>query len=170
MVDSTLGAPQDGRGSTGPGANFTFEQLWKNHPGVQNSDSVVTLCSQYAGENCTIRLSVALQNSGMDMSSFKGGTCNPTTGGKAAINTGELANWLASPQRLGTPEKFKVGFDAWASILNRTGIVYIRQFIGTADPQNRYNHIDLWNGHSMGTGKTEWLTRNPKEVWFWPIR
>jgi hypothetical protein len=33
---------------------LTFDQLWENHPGVQNSDAVVTLCAQYPGENCAI--------------------------------------------------------------------------------------------------------------------
>ncbi len=150
------------------GQGLNFSQLWQNHPGVQNSDSAVTLCSQYQGENCAIRLSVALQRSGMDMSSFQGKTCNPTTGGSAAIHTGQLANWLSDPKRLGTPEKFKDAFEIMSRMASRTGIVYIREFLG--DDPGRWNHIDLWNGSRMGTGNLKWLYSGPKEVWFWPVK
>jgi RHS repeat-associated protein len=162
---------------TGPIANpqktvLSFSDLWRNHPGVQNSDRVVTLCAQYAGENCAIRLSVALQRSGMDMSSFEGATCNPTTGGSAAIRTAELANWLADPKRLGPPEKFKSNMEIMDSLisgsLKGTGILYLKGFLGN-DP-GRWNHIDLWNGYRMGAGNNRWLSGEPREVWFWPIK
>lgn len=147
---------------------LTFDQLWQNHPGV-NSDKTVTLCSQFEGENCTIRLSVALQRSGMDMSSFKGWTCNPTTGGRAAIFTGQLANWL--DKHLSKSERLSTSWhDLTVALAGRRGIIYIRGFLGN-DP-GRWNHIDLWDGRrfQMGTGALKWIYSDPKEVRFWEIK
>jgi RHS repeat-associated protein len=149
------------------GRGLNFSELWMNHPGVQG---LPRPCGDSIENACATRLSVALQDSGMDMSSYNAPTCATSTGKRLAMGALPLAKWLASPKRLGAPEKFKDGWAAFRAISGRSGIIYIRQFVGVYDPKNRYDHIDLWNGGDLGKGAIQWITNYPKEVWFWRIK
>ena len=80
-----------------------------------------------------------------------------------------LAEWLAT--QLGAPETYPDGNAAFNAITNRTGIVFVKGFVGITDPGRRWNHIDVWDGKNFAKGADErWITSSPKQVWFWPIK
>jgi hypothetical protein len=173
----------DFSGQQNPWRSLRFSDLWKNHPGnmpnnpnligarneaermcpCKESDGVT--CSY--GNECAVRLSVSLQRSGIDMSSFTGEKCS-TSG--YAVRGLELATWMSDPNRLGKPQVFENGAEALRQIAGVTGIVYVRQFAGVSQPNQRWDHIDVWNGTRLGHGLTQFITNSPSYVWFWPIK
>lgn len=82
-------------------------------------------------------------------------------------NQKALSNFLR--QRLGKPEVYESGYQAWSKIRPRRGIVSFFHLHGGAwDPQG---HIDLVEPAAMEdlqcVGSCYWSST---EVWFWPLR
>lgn len=69
-----------------------FEQLWKHHPG-----NGVFPCDKSKHTNqCAIRMSVALEKSGVDLRSFSGVKCweKHEDGFRHILRAQELADWI----------------------------------------------------------------------------
>jgi hypothetical protein len=162
-----------------PWQSLRFADLWKNHPsnGPERLPLVPSYnrdcpCAEsngnctYANE-CAVRLSAALQKSGIDMSSYRGVKCGSSG---YAVRGHELALWMSGAGRLGKPQVFKDGNEALKQLGGVTGIVYIRQFKGVDQPNIRWDHIDVWNGRNFAHGATQYFSGSPSYVWFWPIK
>ncbi|HEX8365437.1 MAG TPA: type VI secretion system amidase effector protein Tae4 [Allosphingosinicella sp.] len=136
-----------------------FTTLWDNHPGPGSMP-----CDVQFKDQCAIRMGASLLKSGVAMSTFTGVRCwsNLKHSPKHILRAEELANWLAKQKALvGTPSKRKKANSSHYQ--GKKGIVFIKDgWKGGGD------HIDLWSGHAMRTGRTEWFELG-WEVWFWPL-
>lgn len=153
---------------------ITFQTLWSNHPGSGSKP-----CDEYFENQCAIRMSISLQDSGVSLRTFKGTSCwfkndkkHPKdTKIKHVLRARELADWLKSKNTFGTYTKYnrskyelKHGKPLDSTAFQEfKGILFINDgWTGGVD------HIDLWNGTEMKAGDTHWLTLGD-EIWFWEM-
>ncbi len=151
----SFGGPKGkGKGTQGGGSNLpSFETLWSNYPHDINGEHQHPSKDPYAKNQCAIRVGVALQLSGIDMSSYP--SSNNTSEGYPRSSKG-LADWLW--REYGKPtiiSQSTFESDYW----NKTGIIYI------APPVGGIGHIDLFNKGTTGSGY--YLG---SEIWFWNIK
>lgn len=125
-----------------------FCQLWFNHPRNWPQGPTHGPCRNRRGQpayenQCAIRLSIALERSGVRVGA--GGSSQCAHGHMRSAE--QMARWLASVemvpyvgQPLRHPQPFEYG--------NRTGIM---AWIGYISSENRTltNHIDLWNRYGI---------------------
>jgi len=145
-----------------------FSRLWANHPatkGIINpciTKNVINFKNQ-----CAIRMSVCLLDSGISLKSFKGAKCYPGHGHNQShiLRAEELATWLENQKLLfGIPTKRK---KVKSSIYkDKKGIILLKNFWGAG---NQGDHIDLWNGKMMTRGAPSYFSSS-QEVWFWEIK
>ena len=138
---------------------ISFNELWKGHPGWGSSP-----CN--FDNQCAVRMGVALAESKVDLSSFKGVRCWHGHTPKHILRAQELANWIAKNlalfgqkkvyKRKDFPKMSYVDFDG------KKGIVFIKDGWGATD------HIDLWDGYSMKGGDASYLLEGT-EIWFWRL-
>ena len=140
-------------------AQVQFHKLWSNHPYPSKPCAEKTFTNQ-----CAIRMSVALEKSGVDTSSFDimhpNRRCYP--GFKHAprhiLDAQELANRIRSKKKVfGIVEVHKKVTSK--DFKGRKGIVFIQNGWGPTD------HIDIWNGAALKGGFPSYFARG-KEVWF----
>ena len=166
---------------------INFQKLWNNHP--LNWDPPETHPCKVPGTNedsyeneCAIKMSVALTGAGIDMSACHKTRCDyrKTAGHENhIIRAQELADWLASPTVLGTPNKYlqpkkktlaEYKAAAYMSVQNRKGIVFFQNFFGQG---NQGDHIDAWNGLIMSgdynSYHINYFQRAP-HIWFWELK
>jgi RHS repeat-associated protein len=151
----------------GQWSNITFETLWSNHPGYNNTcvDARGNVPEGY-GHQCACRMSTALTRSGISLASVKtkkGGRLNGLV-----VRAYDLGNWLLT--QLGPPLMFSASRGSTNSaetLRGKTGIVLFRGLYAN----NTLGHIDVWDGRSMrmGNGTNDYFDR-AREVWFWEIR
>lgn len=142
-----------------------FDILWKNHPG-----NGVFPCDRSKHINqCAIRMSVALEKSGVDLMSFGGVKCweKHEDGFKHILRAQELANWINIHSEIfGNRlllERKKYPTMSHKSFRNAKGIIFIKDGWGATD------HIDVWNGMELKGGDAyDYLSRGT-EIWFWPL-
>ncbi len=135
-----------------------FKTLWNNHPTINASlfadDAPCIVDGKRAFTNqCAIRLGVALELSGINLTSFRGARC--WHGHKPAhiLRAEELANWLKSGF---SPFRRRIEFkaaDGFKDIMSKTGIIFFKDYYG---PGNQGDHIDLWNRSRLTAFRT-WL-------------
>jgi hypothetical protein len=148
--------------------NINFTDLWDSHPGG------VKPCKDKDGrptyeDQCAIRMSIALAGAGIDMSKYPGRTCGIKGHPVHAVSAQELANWLT--KILGPPHK-ESAMHGCLDYKSLTGIIFIKSFQGTANPDQRFNHMDVWDGRRqepMKHGDKQWLL-TAKDIWFWEIK
>jgi hypothetical protein len=81
----------------------------------------------------------------------------------------ELANWLADPDRLATPEKLDAAA-AEKKLAGSTGIVFIRNCFTRRDGSGTIgHHIDLWDKTEMKSQPAS-LLKQGDQVWFWRLK
>lgn len=143
-------------------ARVNFKQLWDNHPGKAD------VCSSDFINQCAIRMSEALQKTGIDLASFNtmfpGRRCYPGHGhsGRHVLAAQELADWIvAQPHLFGTVEKVTTRV-THADYASRKGIVFVQNGWGYTD------HIDVWDSKAMKGGYPEYFARG-KALWFWDL-
>lgn len=141
-----------------------FEQLWKKHPGKG-----VFPCDRSKHENqCAIRMSVAFEESGVDLTSFAGVKCweKHENGFKHILRAQELANWVDKhPEVFGNTIKLsrKKIPNMNSKSFKHKGLVFIMDgWLAGVD------HIDLWNGIEMKAGMPDYFEKG-KEIWFWVL-
>lgn len=117
---------------------------------------------------CATRVSMALLGAGIHPApgnlAVKAGRFS---GLRIETNQKALSKFLQ--RRLGPPEVYKSGYEAWSKIKPRRGIVSFFHLLGGDwDPQG---HIDLVEATSAGDlqclGSCYWSST---EVWFWPLK
>src|SRR5262245_52910975 len=137
---------------------LTAQRLWDNHPYPNSPCDTAHFPNQ-----CAIRMGVALEGAGVNLSSFPGAKCyrNFNHTPRHVLRAQELANWLASQTGLvGTVKKFKNVTSA--DFIGKKGIVFIMDGWGSTD------HIDVWNGIDLRGGTPGYFARG-QQVWFWEL-
>lgn len=157
---------------------LVFQSMWDNHPSnLSTPDNFPCRDDKNhpAFDNqCAIRLGIALQAGGMNMSTaptrcwYKGHAIH-------VLRAQEAANWLSNGSVLGLPTKFiskkdkKLEESVLDKINGQKGIVFCQDFWAPAPGgANVGDHIDLWNGSEMANGYTNYFSQS-KQVWFWSI-
>lgn len=141
-----------------------FNKLWSNHP--QNAFP----CDRKTFPNqCAIRMSVALEASGVDTSGFDKMYPNRRCYPGFKHNPGhilaaqELANWIKSEFCIfGEVEKTNAVANK-KDFLDKKGVIFIKDGWGTVD------HIDVWDGSKMGGGRANYFALG-QEIWLWKVR
>jgi len=173
-----------------------FKDLWYRHPannsiqypcvapyGLTNLEGKpVAQGYPVFGNQCSIRMGVALKNAG---ATIRLQTCGVHAADEQhIIRAADLARGLAgaSFQGVGKVEKI-VGTEAsqfYKKLFGRTGIIYIQDYwkrSGETTPTG--DHIDVWNGYRSSTKwLMEWFSWlgyhsnyvQAKEVWFWDVK
>lgn len=139
-------------------ATLTAQRLWDSHPYPN------TPCdTRLFGNQCAIRLGIALSAAGADLSSFTGARCyrDLRHSPRHILRAQELANWLVKQILLVGPAK-KYTRVTHAAFSGKRGIVFIMNGWGATD------HIDVWIGTQMKGGSPDYISRG-REVWFWEL-
>jgi hypothetical protein len=144
----------------------TFSMLWSNHPAVKGDAAP---CKDKKGaraydNECAIRMSVLLEDSGVSTASFKGACCWHGHGRLHILRAEELAKWLATQPTFGRPDKKKNVTSG--DYDGRQGIAFFKDAF-----KNGVDHIDLWDGVTrkrMGLGDLSYFSL-AKELWFWDV-
>jgi hypothetical protein len=180
-------------------APIPFSRIWENYPSEQPCLDKTGRPPHGWANQCAVRVSVALERSGVSFKSFPpGGRCPLGAANNAMIGSAQrLANWLRLRPFPGCPPPLAVGGATWeASLKGRTGIVFFENYwrrrgesagFGTGD------HIDLWNRDTLTPSLQSFLRfslglqrvpnlnpfsdeenvmsdlRNSAHVVFWPI-
>lgn len=139
---------------------IAFQALWDNHPYPDSPCDTDTFTNQ-----CAIRMGVALRESGVDLSSFRGAKCYPGFGHdpKHILRAQELADWLKTQPGLVGEVQVHTNVTS-GHFGGKKGIVFIKNGWGPTD------HIDVWNGLTgdMKGGDPAYFARG-QEVWFWEL-
>jgi len=138
--------------------SVTFDKLWKSYPWGNPYDN-----NAYP-DQCAIRMSVALQNAGINMTSFSQKLVKPLDGQKTigrimlngkstATRANELGEWLKLHPipGIGKPENI-TGKDWENKVEGRTGIIMFDGYwtrTGETAADASGGHIDLWNGSRL---------------------
>jgi len=140
----------------------SFAHLWASYP--DEDQPCVPSNDEPTFENqCAIRMGIALENAGFDMSSYPGARCWHGHNSAHIIRAQELADWLDQVcPAVSAAEKLDPMAD---NIQARQGIIFCRNFWGT---YNEGDHIDLWDGFEMRHGEVEYISKS-EEIWFWEI-
>lgn len=136
-----------------------FEELWKNHPTVLNSNDPCEINGKPQFSNqCAIRVGVALSKCGIDTSKMPGARhCWYHKKAQGHILAAEdLANSLnkypingIQPAITVDPKTFK------NDLKNKKGIIMFKDYwkrVGEINPTG--DHIDLWNGSRLTDPKS----------------
>jgi hypothetical protein len=165
-----------------------FQTIWDHYPSDDpcRDPSTGKVPDAYSNQ-CAIRVGLALEKSGVNFSSFKGGRCpfGAKDGGMVA-GAQDLANWLSMPRFAGSPRpETYTGKTAFKAIDGRKGIIFLANYWqrqGETGTTRTGDHIDLWNGSRM-TARSSWFRvqlgiswdgrwsdfRRATKVLFWPI-
>jgi hypothetical protein len=127
-----------------------FETIWENYPSYDPCRDKKTGKIPLGYENqCAIRVSYALEKSGVLFSSFHGGRCPNTPKNSGMVTSAqELANWLGPSRFSGCskPETY-IGKEAFDKIEDRTGIIFLANYwqrVTDKGSARTGDHIDLW--------------------------
>lgn len=170
-----------------------FSDLWAKYPSSHPCVDPKTGKDPKGYEDqCAIKVSFALEKSGIKMKSFSGAICpSAYAKGRWAIRAQELADWLIERPFCGCPKVENVtGENYETTIKTRTGIIFYKDYwtrAGERTPSG--DHIDLWNGSRLtASGLEGFLTtvarfyigiqsgpnfsdlRKSKRILFWEIK
>ena len=132
-----------------------FSTLWSNYPDDKPYIDPNTGKPPKGYENqCAIKVSVALQKSGVDMKSFRGNSRILINGKNTAATAEDLASWLKTHPFCGLPSipETATGKDWENKISGRTGILFFKDYWkrdGESEANRSGDHIDLWNGSRL---------------------
>lgn len=135
----------------------SFALLWSQYPSISNP------CTEAWKNQCAIRLSIALVQSGMDLDGYS----DPKCGHGHARGAESLANWLWR-EHLGSPSRWYSAATGKAAIGGRVGIIFFKDcFTREGESEAVGDHIDLWN-RNQTRGFQDPYNRS-REVWFWAL-
>lgn len=143
-----------------------FSKLWSLLP--ENTEYPCDK-SKY-GNQCAIRMSVALQSAGIDMTSCSAVKCDyhltTHTKVKHYLRAQELATWFEKKSVFGKTYKYsrqEINKRGYKDIFdNRQGVIFIQDGWGPTD------HVDLWNGNLIKNGSLNYFNKGVA-IWFWEI-
>lgn len=127
-----------------------FSSLLSNYP------STNTPCNGSWENQCAIRMSIALQKSGLSLSKYTEPTCKHGHARGAESLANHLWNVIGPASKYFNPKK--------SNVAGRTGIIFFKDIASFRG--GRGDHIDLWNLHKTITGE---YFDACQEVWFWSL-
>lgn len=130
---------------------ISFTKLWSNYPSSKPYVDKDGNPPKGYSNQCAIKISLTLQLSGVDMSSFTGATV-VVERRKLAIRAEELAKWLRKKriEGISTATKIPNGDDWQSSIKNKKGILFFANYwLRDGEKTPSGDHIDLWNGSRL---------------------
>ncbi|ALN92879.1 RHS repeat-associated core domain protein [Lysobacter gummosus] len=146
--------PEGLAGKTPPRQFPSFDMLWRNYPRNPDRSPAHPSSGPYPNQ-CAIRLGKALQDSGVDLTSYPSVNKSKEGWPRSAQN---LADWLT--QNYGKPKIMtNTQFESKDQWYKNRGIIFQPGVEGQAD------HIDLHNGGWQGSGYYRGT-----EIWYWPIK
>jgi hypothetical protein len=129
----------------------SFSQLWLNYP-TENHP-----CDGPWGNQCAIRMSIALIASGLDLNTYT----EPMCAHGHARGAESLANYLY--RRIARP-RMMTGTEFNQVVAQKTGIVFFKNIVGFRGGEG--DHIDLWNKDRTKTGE---YASSSSQTWFWEL-
>ncbi|MFH1119814.1 MAG: T6SS effector amidase Tae4 family protein [Bacteroidota bacterium] len=142
------------KNTTEQNISITFANLWMNYPKDPpcvnpNGDPPPGWSNQ-----CAIKVSVALELSGVSFQSFSGLRCPIDIKMKGMIGSAQqLANWLIKKPFKGCPEVTKINPTSWEiKVSGKTGIIFFKDYWrrkGETRGQGSGDHIDLWKKDTL---------------------
>lgn len=166
-----------------------FATLWRNFP---EKDIMKKKCTNKQkgsnnpfGNYCAILLSECFNQSGVDISLFKGARCWSHLGKKHILLAEDLANGLKrhTPPGFGKLQKIQPG-SFQTELSGKTGVIFFKDYWqrGKESFDSRSgDHIDLWNKSEITSsgmfirsileffGRVSDLNKS-KEIWFWEVK
>lgn len=158
-----------------------FADLWKSHP-LNWNPSEAHPCRLPNGtwepsldNQCAIKMSIALTGAGLSTTACPERKCWLKGHKGHVLAAQKLADWLALRGQLGAPSKLIKGkgvkepaFQTTVSdsVSGKKGIVFCRNFWGDTMTGD---HIDVWDGTTMGGGFIHDYFGRSDQVWFWRI-
>lgn len=153
--------------------HLIFSVLWRNHPANQAPPDLAPCVDKHGesrfGNQCAIRMSIALERSGVPMNTYAGQRC---AAHNHPLRAEEFKDWLNSAAAWPyLPHQVVIRRNVtWQDYRDESGIVVWRNFY---DPTGRRDegpgdHVDLWNGTKVAVGRNDYFDRS-REVWFWRI-
>lgn len=134
-----------------------FDALWSNYPDEDPCDARDDSGGPLFRNQCAIRLSQALNKSGVSLAAFPSRRkCWVHRQRHEVRAAAELANWLETHPDPRLKRSIDITGSEWRSkITDRKGIVCFEDYY-PATHGSGGDHIDLWNGGAM-TGTGSWL-------------
>ena len=132
-----------------------FADLWGNYPSAPPFVDPKTGKPPPGYSNqCAIKVSVAIHQSGIEMKSFKGASRILVNGKNTAALASDLADWLKKQPFCGLQQDHEgITGKIWEQkIKKRTGIVYFADYWKRKtdhETKPTGDHIDLWNGSRL---------------------
>ncbi|MEM6993733.1 MAG: type VI secretion system amidase effector protein Tae4 [Myxococcota bacterium] len=130
----------------------SLETLKSNYPSVQSP------CSDGYANQCALRMSVALDDSGFSFSDYTDPLCSHGH----ARGAESLANHLW--RTWGRPKIYKASSSVKGSLSHSRGIVFFKDISGFREGNG--DHIDLWDGNRTMTGE---YFSSCNQVWFFGL-
>lgn len=145
-------------------AKPSFINLWDAYP------KPLSPCDGPWINQCAIRMSIALcgeRTLQVNASTYT----EPRCAHGHARGAESLANWLWKKNQLGPPKVFGSSPAERDTLLNKTGIIFFKDFYyqpGDSDDRPSGDHIDLWSRGTTATIHGDYFYR-AKAVWFWEL-
>lgn len=160
-------------------STLKFDELWLAHPntlgvGVPSPTPAYPCDSTAYANQCAVRLSRSVIESGIDFSDYPEPTCKGEgsfQGSSYARGAESLANYLYV--KFGKNKTRRVfiinrnatqGGAAKKQLMHRKGIIFFRNIEGFRNGIG--DHIDLWDGQQTTSGE---YFNDSVEIWFWEI-
>jgi hypothetical protein len=129
-----------------------FRALWDKYPSTNTPyvDKDTGRPPKGFEDQCAIKVGIAMQGAGYDISTFSGATVR-VDGAQVPIRAEEFSNWL-DKARIDGMGKVEVitGADWEKKIEGRTGIVSFKDYwLRPGEKTPTGDHIDLWNGSRL---------------------
>jgi hypothetical protein len=140
----------------------SFDKLWASHPGPG------TRPCRFQNQ-CAVRMGIALEGAGIDMSGYTGRRCwykGHSPG--HIISAEELAKWLktAGPfHQLKIYRRWRIRVTS-KDFKRKRGIILIQNAYGS---DGSGDHIDLWDGHLLRGGNDPNAIGVAEAIWFWEL-
>lgn len=155
---------------------LTFWNLWRNYPTNQHPRDAQPCKNKYGrsafDNQCALRLSIALERSGVSLASFPGKVC--THGHARAAEA--MAKWLQVPpmsELLPAPVEFLGGiYKRHPGIVGRVGIMAFFDYWSRSTDRTGHptgDHIDLWNGIDTGSRSPPHTFTDARKILFWEL-
>ena len=134
-----------------------FPIVLANYPASDPCDATDQKGNPLFGNQCAIRLSLALRKSGVSFATFPTARkCWVHPNEHHVLAAKELADWLQQKKVSFISKVETVTGSEWRrNVVGRTGIICFEDYYA-ADASSGGDHIDLWDGRAL-TGLGSWM-------------
>jgi len=150
--------------SSGRNSFPSFKTMWDNYPRNGYEGILNKWESNNLRNKCAIRLSYSFVNAGGNISDYKGDVSKHGYV-KDAQGFADYLSGYKRPQIMGREKFFQSDY------AESQGIIFFERSGHNYNDQPFWNHIDLYNRGSLGSGHEQQYYNNQKisNVWFWEL-